>query len=103
MFLIIFSIVLAIILTFILGCHIDLKREETDFKPCKRMWLGLLPLLLILFECFATVQTGEIGVKTRFGKIVGTTANEGIVFKLPYEKVIKVEACNWEEIEFVEE
>lgn len=90
MLLIIISIVLTIILTFILGCHIDSKREEVNFKPCKRMWLGLLPLLLILFNCFATVQTGEIGVKTRFGKIVGTTANEGIVFKLPYEKLQKV-------------
>lgn len=90
MFLIIFSIVLAIVLTFILGCHLDLDREKIDFKLCKRMWLGLLPLLLILFGCFATVQTGEIGVKTRFGKIVGTTANEGIVFKLPYENLQKV-------------
>lgn len=90
MLLIIISIILAIILTFILGCHIDLHNEEVNFKPCKRMWLGLLPLLLILFSCFATVQTGEIGVKTRFGKIVGTTANEGIVFKLPYEKLQKV-------------
>lgn len=90
MFLIIFSIILAIVLTFILGCHLDLDREKIDFKLCKRMWLGLLPLLLILFNCFATVQTGEIGVKTRFGKIVGTTANEGIVFKLPYENLQKV-------------
>ena len=91
MFLIIISIILAIILTFTLGCHIDSKCENINFKPCKRMWLGLLPLLLILlFGCFSTIQTGEIGIKTRFGKIVGTTANEGIVFKLPYEKLQKV-------------
>lgn len=90
MFLIIFSIILAIVLTFILGCHLDLDRERISFKPRKRICFGLLPLLLILFGCFATVQTGEIGVKTRFGKIVGTTANEGIIFKLPYEKLQKV-------------
>ena len=64
--------------------------EDIKFKLRPRTCFGLLPLLLILFGCFATVQTGEIGVKTRFGKIVGTTANEGIVFKLPYEKLQKV-------------
>ena len=100
MFLIIFSIILSIILMTILSTETIYSKEtswngrplieDIKFKFRPRICFGLLPLLLILFGCFAIVQTGEIGVKTRFGKIVGTTANEGIVFKLPYEKLQKV-------------
>lgn len=100
MFLIIFSIILSIILMAILSTEVIYSKEnrwdgrplieDIKFKLRPRTCFGLLPLLLILFGCFATVQTGEIGIKTSFGKIVGTTTNEGIVLKLPYEKVKKV-------------
>lgn len=47
---------------------------------------------LILFFCsFKTIKSGEIGLKTRFGKITETSLKEGINFKLPFiEKIIKV-------------
>lgn len=47
---------------------------------------------LILFFCsFKTIKSGEIGLKTRFGKITETSLKEGINFKVPFiEKIIKV-------------
>lgn len=54
------------------------------------MLFGLLGLSLIFFGCFGTIQTGEIGIKTRFGKIVGTTSNEGIIWKSPLDTITKI-------------
>lgn len=47
---------------------------------------------LVLFFCsFKTIKSGEIGLKTRFGKITETSLKEGINFKVPFiEKIIKV-------------
>lgn len=49
-------------------------------------------ICLILFFCsFKTIKSGEIGLKTRFGKITETSLKEGISFKVPFiEKIIKV-------------
>ena len=68
--------------------HKELEDIEYKFRP--RIFFGLFGLLLMIFGCFSTVQTGEIGIKTSFGKIIGVTTNEGIVFKLPHEKMRKI-------------
>ena len=81
---IIFSIILMI--ATMIGLGKDFKEEEFKFR--KRMLFGILWLLLIFIGCFSTVKTGEIGIKTKFGKITNVTRNEGIVFKSPLEKVI---------------
>lgn len=86
MVLMIISIILTIITVLILG--VDFETGKWKVRP--RMLFGLLWLLLMLFGCFSTIKTGEIGIKTRFGKIVGSTTNEGIVFKLPFEQIKKI-------------
>lgn len=86
MILMIISIILTIITVFILG--VDFETGKWTVRP--RMLFGLLWLLLMLFGCFSTIKTGEIGIKTRFGKIIGSTTNEGIVFKLPFEQIKKI-------------
>lgn len=86
MFLIILSIILVVVTAGLLG--INTEEEKWKFKP--RMIISLLWLIIILFGCFSTIKTGEIGIKTRFGKIVGSTTNEGIIFKSPIEKVEKI-------------
>lgn len=92
MFIIILSIILAIIT--IIGLCFDLEKwnesEEIGFKFKIKSLLGLLWLLLILFKCFTTISTGEVGLKIRFGKIVDVINKEGIVFKSPLESVEKV-------------
>lgn len=40
-------------------------------------------ILLALFLSFGTIHAGNIGVKTRFGKVVGTV-QPGVYFKLPF-------------------
>lgn len=86
MFLIIISLILVIITIGILGY--DFSEEEWKLRP--RMILSLLWLLIILFGCFSTIKTGEIGIRTRFGKIISSTKNEGIVFKSPLDNVEKI-------------
>lgn len=86
MFLIVLSIILVVVTAGLLG--INTEEEKWKFKP--RMIISLLWLIIILFGCFSTIKTGEIGIKTRFGKIVGSTTNEGIIFKSPIEKVEKI-------------
>lgn len=86
MFLIIISIILTVVITLLLGYD----QEEGKIKIRPRMLFGLSGLLIILFGCFSIIQTGEIGVKTRFGKIVGSTTNEGMVFKTPIDKIERI-------------
>lgn len=90
MILIIISVILTIITMFILGFNTDFDKETIVWKVKPKMLFGLLWLLLLLFGCFSTIKTGEIGIVTRFGKIIDTTKNEGIVFKLPIDKVTKI-------------
>ena len=49
-------------------------------------------IIFILFLCsFTTVKSGEVGLKTRFGKIVDTSLTEGVNWKIPFlEKIVKV-------------
>lgn len=84
--LIIFSIILVIITVGILGITYDGFDIGYKFRP--RMFFGLIWLVIILFGCFSQVNTGEIGIKIKFGKIIDVTRNEGIVFKSPLEEVI---------------
>ena len=86
MVLMIISIVLTILAVLVLGYDSD--TESWGIRP--RMLFGLLFLLIILFGCFSTIKTGEIGIKVRFGKIISSTTNEGIVFKLPFEEMKKI-------------
>ena len=86
MFIIILSLILVIITAGILGYNS--YEEEWSFRT--RMIFSLAWLLIILFGCFSTIKTGEIGIKTRFGKIVGNTRNEGIIFKSPLEQIKKI-------------
>lgn len=90
MILIIISVILTILAVLILGTHIDLYAETVSFKIRPRMLFGFLFLLLNVFGCFTTIKTGEVGIKVRFGEIVSSTTDTGIVFKLPFEDMKKI-------------
>lgn len=50
----------------------------------------VLGIITLLFS-FKTIKSGEIGLKTRFGKITDTSLKEGINFKIPFiEKITKI-------------
>lgn len=88
MFIIILSIILTLSTILLLGWDF----EEWEFKePNKKQLFSLLWLLLILFECFTTVKSGEVGLKTRFGKITNSAISEGINWKIPaIDKIVTV-------------
>lgn len=86
MILIIISLVLVFITMIILGINL----EEGCFEIRPRMLFGLLWLIILVFGCFSTIKSGEVGIITRFGKIIDTTKNEGLVFKLPIDKMTKI-------------
>lgn len=47
--------------------------------------------IVLFFGSFRTIKSGEIGLKTRFGKITDTSLKEGINFKIPFiESITKI-------------
>ena len=48
-------------------------------------------LIFTLFNSVATIRSGEVGLRVRFGKIIDSNLEEGLNFKLPYiENIVKV-------------
>lgn len=70
------------------------KEGNNDMKgKGKRFFTGILGILVavILFRNVYTIKTGEVGIVTRFGKVV-RQAGEGINVKTPFiENVTKIE------------
>lgn len=82
-------IIVSLILTIVTALIIYIAHVENDVS-LKYMPASLGWLLLIIFGCFSSIKTGEVGIKTKFGKITDTYLSEGINFKMPYEKIEKV-------------
>lgn len=62
-------------------------------KIIKWISIGVIVFVLVitLFSSFTTIKSGEVGLKTRFGKIVNSSISEGLNLKVPYiEKIVKV-------------
>jgi len=51
--------------------------------------VGGLIALIVLFGAFGTISAGHIGVKTRFGSVVGQL-NPGLYFKVPFVEGVTV-------------
>lgn len=84
-------LIIGVAVTLLIFIGIGLVNDEVNdkfFTP--KQLFSLLGLILIVFGCFSTIKTGEIGIKTKFGKIISTTSNEGIVWKSPLEKIQKI-------------
>lgn len=70
----------------------ELNKEDIKKYGCGcAIVFGIIFLIITLFASFKTVKSGEVGLKVRFGKIVGSELNEGLNFKIPFiEKIAKV-------------
>lgn len=65
--------------------------------------ITVLLVLILLLNCFATVPTGFVGIKTRFGKAQDGTIQEGLVFKAPIiENIVRID-CRTKKIETTSE
>lgn len=53
--------------------------------------LVIIVVIIFMFGGFRTIDSGQVGIRVRFGKVVETQMNEGINFKIPLiEKIIKM-------------
>lgn len=73
-----------------------LKREGNEVVGITKWFILMILAIIIgfifLFGSFRSINAGQIGIKTRFGKVVGTQLNEGLNFKLPIiEKITKMD------------
>lgn len=65
--------------------------EEKLIKRVVIISVSIIIFLILLFGSFRTIKSGEVGLKVRFGKIVDTSLDEGLNFKIPFlEKIVKV-------------
>ena len=78
-------------------------------KSMKQTIIEVFVAILIMFaivtfcNSVATVPTGFVGVKTRFGQVQNTVINEGFNFKIPYiEKIVKID-CRTQKTDYTME
>lgn len=91
MFWFILSIIATIVLTILLSIEVkDVDNGDIKFKATPKMLLGIFGLLLMIPGCITTIKTGEVGIKTTFGKITSTNIKEGVQLKAPWQDVIKL-------------
>ena len=66
-------------------------RDVYGTNPKKVVIFGIIGLFIIItiFSSFQTIESGEVGLKVRFGKIVDSSLNEGLNLKIPYIEEIK--------------
>ena len=66
--------------------------KNIDFQK-KFLVMGIIAFLSIIFisSCFCIVESGEVGIRIRFGKVVKNETTEGINLKMPIiEKIQKM-------------
>ena len=69
----------------------EYTEEVIDIKKIIIYAITFIILLILIFGSFRTIKSGEVGLKVRFGKIVDTSLDEGLNFKIPIlEKIVKV-------------
>ena len=64
-----------------------------DIKEKRNIMIGTIVIivLLVLIFSFRTINSGEVGIKVRFGKVIDTHMNEGVNFKIPLiESIVKM-------------
>ena len=67
------------------------KDEVKILKKIGIVVFVVIILITFMFGSFRTIKSGEVGIKTRFGKVVGNRLNEGINLKVPFiEKIVKM-------------
>lgn len=75
-----------------------------NFKPKTFIIVvAIFFVLIVLLNCFQTIPTGYVGIKTRFGKALDGTIQEGLHFTLPFiERIEKID-CRTKKVETLSE
>lgn len=65
--------------------------EDKKALGCGIVMLLAIVVIISFLGGFRTIKSGQVGIKTRFGKVIDTQMDEGINFKLPFiEKIVKM-------------
>lgn len=67
------------------------KNKNMDIRKIVIIAVICIVLLVTLLCSFQTINSGEIGLKIRFGKVIETNMKEGFNLKIPYiESIVKM-------------
>lgn len=68
-----------------------MKELDKNIKLIVIIVLVLVVLLVLAFGSIRTINSGEVGIRVRFGKVVQTKLDEGVNFKIPFvENIVKM-------------
>ncbi len=82
---------LSVIVTVILvGVLAQLDKKDRG-RVGKRCLFGLFGLVLILPSFVGNVPTGNVGIKTSFGKVLDDSLGEGVNVKAPWQEIVKMD------------
>ncbi len=80
-------LIAGIVVTIVATIGIAVYEEELTPKCL----FGLLGLLIIIPSFIGSVPTGNVGIKTSFGKVLDDSLSEGINIKAPWQKIVKMD------------
>ena len=67
--------------------EVYMSRAGNMFRQGPKIVIGLVVLLILLFNCVARIPTGHVGVMTRLSRVTGTVLPEGIHLINPIDSV----------------
>lgn len=80
-------LIAGIVVTIVATIGIAVYEEELTPKCL----FGLLGLLIIIPSFIGSVPTGNVGIKTSFGKVLDDSLSEGVNIKAPWQKIVKMD------------
>lgn len=63
--------------------------KEKEVKKKSKLWILIIPVIIILFSSMYSLKENEYGIKLQFNKIVSINDNAGLYFKLPFIQSVK--------------
>ncbi len=67
----------------------DKKNGKLNIGTLTLVAIGVVLVVIVVFNCFTVVNEGFIGVKYQFGKIVGSDLSAGLNFHIPFIEEIQ--------------
>ena len=77
-----------------MGFDLEMLTEK-EMKEVRKVFIVIIAVLLVIllvFGSFRTINSGQIGIRVIFGKVISTQMDEGINLKIPViEKIVKMD------------
>ena len=83
------------------GNVVNVNGEKTA-KTILKIVIIVAIIAVVVFlgaNCFTSVPTGFVGVRTQFGAVVGNELSAGLQFKVPFIQEIEVIDCRTQKME----